>query len=99
MTSTSTIYLSSDSDPDYVQIIIPLDVKLRSDAVYKTPNAVFSMSSKYDSPSLTNMRQWFEIFIPKPPENFFISREMENFTHLMNVSRILHLSKTSGPRS
>jgi hypothetical protein len=35
------------------------------------------MRSKYDPPSLADMRQWLEIFIAKPPEVFFASGDME----------------------
>jgi hypothetical protein len=61
MTSTGTIDLSSDSNPNDVQIIIPWEIELRNDAVYKTSNAIFLMRSKYDPLSLTDMRQRLNI--------------------------------------
>ncbi len=52
---------------------------------------------KYDSPSLSDMRDWLAVFVTKSPPDFFLngSKQLENFTLLMEVSKMSNLSKTS----
>ena len=94
MLASSSIDLASDSD-DEIQIVTLWDREARKEDLYKITYSIF-LGRKYGSPSLSDMRNWLTVFVTKPPLNFFLngSKQLENFTLLMEVSRMSNLSKT-----
>ena len=95
MTSaSSSIDLASDSD-DEIQIVTMWDREARKEDMYKIAYSIF-LGRKYDSPPLSDMRDWLTVFVTKPFEDFFLndSKQLENFKLLMQVSRMSNLSKT-----
>jgi hypothetical protein len=97
MKSTSTIDLSSDSNPDNeVKAVTLWDVKARKDAVYKVAYAI-SSGKRFNSPSLTQMREWLKVFVAEQPQDFFLnnSKQSNNFQLLVTACKMSHLVKTS----
>jgi len=96
MTSaSSSIDLASDSDNE-IQIITIWDRDARKKDMYKIAYSIF-LGRKYDSPSLSDMRDWLTVFVTGSPPDFFLNglKQLENFTLLMQVSGMSNLSKTT----
>ena len=93
--TSSSINLASDSD-DEIQIVTMWDREARKEDMYKIAYSIF-LGRKYDSPSLSEMRDWLTVFVTKSPPDFFLNglKQLENFTLLMQVSRMFNLSKTT----
>ena len=94
MLASSSIDLASDSD-DEIQIVTLWDREARKEDLYKITYSIF-LGRKHGSPSLSDMRNWLTVFVTESPLNFFLngSKQLENFTLLMEVSRMSNLSKT-----
>ena len=96
MTSTSgSIDFASNSDHDEIQIITLWDREARKEDLCKIAYSI-STGQKYDSPSLFNVRDWPAVFVTESPPDFFLNglKQLENFTLLMEVSKMSNLSKT-----
>ena len=87
---------ASDSDPDEVQVVTLWDKEARKEDIYKIAYCIFT-GRKFGSPSVIAMREWLEIFLTEPPQDFFLngSKQIHNFNLLMKACRMPTLSKTS----
>jgi hypothetical protein len=72
------------------------DREARKEVMYKIAYSIF-LGRKYDPPSLSDMRDWLTVFVTESPPDFFLngSKQLENFTLLMQVSRMSNLSRTT----
>jgi hypothetical protein len=90
MTSASgSIDLASDSNPNEIQIVTLWDREARKKDLYKIAYFIFT-GQKYDSPSLSDMRDWLAVVVTKSPLDFFLSglKQLENFILLMDVQSV-----------
>jgi hypothetical protein len=93
--ASGSIDLASDSDHNKIQIVTLWDREARKEDLNKIAYSIFT-GWKYDSPSLFDMRDWLAVFVTKSPPDFFLNglKQLENFTLLMEVSKMSNLSKT-----
>ena len=94
--TSSSLNNALNSDPDEVQVVTLCDKEARKEDIYKIAYCIFT-GRKFGSPSVIAMREWLEIFMTEPPQDFFLngSKLFHNNDLLMKVCRMPTLLKTS----
>ena len=95
MTSAS-IPLVDLSEDNEVSVVTRWDIELRKKGSYKIAASILS-GRKFGAPSLAVMREWLDVIVHQPFQDFFInnSEQAKSFDDLKKVSVFKCTSKTA----